>query len=381
VHTEPDDLEIGVFDLGGTWFRWGIYRPDIGLIEWRRAPAINYLANPTLSAAELQSALIDFVVQHTVEMRTNRGEHLRDFTISVGAPVNAHDLTVLGSAPLWGPDARPLHLDSRLHLALPEINWHIVNDVAALLAPYMGTQTPCQKTLLITISSGIGSRLYNHRDERIPYDSQFGIQGEIGHLVTSFELDGKLIGRRCECGAWNHLNAFSSGRGILRTLEQLPTLSTIYSSLSCDSPDTWRQGGDDYRLRAFRVQLDMANKSALTLLDAIVSPLTRLLATALSLDPDIDRIVITGGVAHGLGTHYQEALHRTFVRDGLYLISQQDPHYLAKRLHWEKPDDFTGLRGAGILGSRARRSLIGEKTTALVDNTARAPIRVENVSL
>jgi glucokinase len=343
---------ISVFDIGGTWFRWGVYDPHRGLIESSRSPAINYISHPTLSASDLQEALVDFAVRCVREQQESGHQHLDAASISLGAPINAHDLTVLGSGPLWGPTAKPFNLHARLHEALPQVTWHVVNDITALLAPYMDDGTAHKKTLLITVSSGIGGRLYDHQSGRIPYDPRHGIQGEIGHLVFPFELDGKLIRRRCECGGWNHMNAFSSGRGIAQTLLNFPSLSADYAVVFSDTPDAWHHATDDYRLRVFSEQLTRGNAAAANLLDAFVTPLSRALAAALSIDPDIDRIVITGGVAHGLGLHYRKALLRTFQRDGLYQITERDPTYLTSRLHWESADDFGGLRGAGIYAAK-----------------------------
>jgi predicted NBD/HSP70 family sugar kinase len=356
MRTDITNGTIAVFDIGGTWFRWGRYDPSRGLVDFWRMPAINYLSHPKLSAVDLQEALADFIIRCVREMYEDSDRGPLAAGISLGAPINAHSLTVLGSGPLWGPTAQPFDLQARLHETLPQVQWHIVNDISALLAPYMENGTSLQKTLLITVSSGIGSRLYDHRIDRIPYDATHGIQGEIGHLVFPFELGGKWLTRRCECGGWNHLNAFSSGRGIAQTLHDLPSLSSDYTAVFPDAPGAWCGAGDEYRLSAFAEQLGRGNTAAVTLLDAFVTPLSRVLATALSMDPDIDRIVITGGVTHGLGLHYREALQRTFTRDGLYQITERDPHYLARRLHWEGPDDFAGLRGAGVYASRLLNS-------------------------
>ena len=149
------------------------------------------------------------------------------------------------------------------------------------------------------------------------------------------------------------MNAFSSGRGIAHTLRELPLLTRSYPALFSESAENWRGADDDYRLSAFLTQLERGNDAATALLDAFVTPLSRALATALSLDPEIDRIVITGGVVRGLGRHYQQALGRTFLRDGLYQISERDPEYLSRRLQWDATDDFSGLRGAGIYAARA----------------------------
>lgn len=329
-----------MFDLGGTWFRWGLYAPREGeLLESGRSAAISYVAHPDLSADDLQGALIDFVVGKVRTLRSNT------VGISLGAPINAHDLTVLGSGPLWGPAAKPFVMHERLRAVMPEVDWHLLNDVSALLTRYMDDDGAYTKTMLITVSSGIGSRLYDHRARRIPYDATFGVQGEIGHLKASFELEGHALERRCECGGANHLNAFASGRAIAQTLRELPALSRRHTT-ALAAPH-WEQLNDEHRLARFHSRLEEGCEEAQQLLDAFVTPLSRVLATALCLDPDIDRIVLTGGVVHGLGRHYREALQRTFIRDELYEITPRDPHYLARRLKWEETDDYAGLLGAG----------------------------------
>ena len=351
----PTAPTFAVFDLGGTWFRWGCYRPTHGLTDCKRVPALNYLSHPSSSAADLQIALSDFIVSHVCELRNDNRPEIQVVGVSIGAPVNAHDMTVLGSGPLWGREARPFPLHDRLRKSSPDLQWHVINDVTALLAPYMRDDTSYLKTMLITVSSGIGSRLYDHRTHRIPYDEKYGVQGEIGHLVCSFEFDGRRINRLCECGGWNHVNAFSSGRGIAETLRELPSLTASYHDMFEASPTSWHAASDEYRLKALREALQRGNDSAAALLEAFVTPLSRTLATALTLDPEIDRIVMTGGVVHGLGKYYREALQRTFLREELYQITPNDPNYLTRRLHWEDVDDYSGLRGAGLYAASLDR--------------------------
>src|SRR3981081_1711364 len=109
MHSESADVQMVVFDVGGTWFRWGLYDPSRGLLGCQRARAINYLSCPNLSAADLQGAPVDFVVERVQHMRRRSQRELRAASISLGAPVNAHDGMVLGSGPLWGDTAKPFH--------------------------------------------------------------------------------------------------------------------------------------------------------------------------------------------------------------------------------------------------------------------------------
>jgi glucokinase len=350
MHFENTVARLIVFDIGGTWFRWGIYDQARGLVTCERVPAINYLNHPDSSPARLQTELVEFLIGKVRESRDADGgdRSMQDIGISLGAPINAHDGMVLGSGPLWGDRAEPFHLQARLSEALPDLNWHVLNDVTALLAPYMDEDGDFRKTLLVTVSSGIGSRLYDHRARRIPYDSSHGLQGEIGHLVTTFDLMGRRFKRRCECGGWNHVNAFCSGRGIAHSLRTLQALVSDPDSGQRISASEWLACDDGARLDLFEEQLAKGNPVAHELLVASVAPLARIFITGLALDPDIDRIVMTGGVVRGLEAHYREALHRALMNEGLYQITERDPEYLTRRLHWRATDDWAGLRGAGI---------------------------------
>jgi hypothetical protein len=68
--------------------------------------------------------------------------------------------------------------------------------------------------------------------------------------------------------------------------------------------------------------------------------------------------------------HYRKALQRTFMRDGLYQITERDPNYLTRRLHWEDADDFAGLRGAGVYAARIS-SAPDARTHAKINQGAR----------
>ena len=86
MHSDREYAAIAVFDLGGTWFRWGRYTPARGLLESCRVPAISYLSHPDSSAAELQQALADFVIRRARDMRTDSPITLQMASVSVGDP-------------------------------------------------------------------------------------------------------------------------------------------------------------------------------------------------------------------------------------------------------------------------------------------------------
>src|SRR6266700_3868644 len=92
----------------------------------------------------------------------------------------------------------------------------MVNDITASVLHYawLYERNNLSKLMLITISTGIGCRLYDARSNTVPVDRIHGLQGEIGHLPICFEYKGHPIELQCDCGGMNHINAFCSGRGI-----------------------------------------------------------------------------------------------------------------------------------------------------------------------
>ena len=91
--------------------------------------------------------------------------------------------------------------------------------------------------------------------------------------------------------------------------------------------------------------LDSGDALAAELLDAATKPVADVVRTALCLEPEIDLIAFTGGVAVGLGAHYRDALLTHLSREGLYLTSEREPGWVRDRV---VVSDANGLVGAGL---------------------------------
>jgi len=270
--------------------------------------------------------------------------------ISLGAAMDARSGLVYGSGPLWGSDTTPLDLPAELARRAPGIRWHVLNDVTCALLHYAShavrAQPGLRKVMLVTVSTGIACRTVDLRTGCVPVDA-FGLQGEIGHLpVAPARLeDQHVLDLPCDCGGQNHLAAFSSGRG----------LRNVHDAVCQHAPARWACSAMARLLargvgheRALTLALQQRDPHAQQVLRLGTRPLADALRCALALDPEIDQIVLTGGVSTHLGQHYLDALGAHFREAGLYLTSRLAPDYITSRLSVAPPGSADGLQGAGL---------------------------------
>jgi glucokinase len=263
--------------------------------------------------------------------------------VSFGAALDHRTGTVYASAPLWGAHAGTFNLLAALREARPGVRWHVVNDVTAALLHV--ASTPCaqglRRVVLVTISTGIACRSIDQRTGEIPVDG-CGLQGEIGHLPATVTIGGVSVELRCDCGQPRHVAAFSSGPGIRRLGE----------ALRKRRGHDWESSALGLRLArgeafesALAAAMDSGDGLAADLLDAATKPVADIVRTALCLDPEIDLVAFTGGVAVALGEHYRAALLAHLTREGLYLTSELDPGWVRDRVVMSEAN---GLIGAGL---------------------------------
>ncbi|AEV84571.1 2-epi-5-epi-valiolone 7-kinase [Actinoplanes sp. SE50] len=334
----PPHHPVTVADVGGTHLRWARWSPDGGLGEVHTTPSPGHARRPGAGAADLQAELIRELASR-VEPGARAG-------VSLGAAMDHHSGTAYASAPLWGPQVSPFDVPAALRAARPDVHWTVVNDVTAglLHLAEMVRDAGVRKACLVTISTGIACRTMDLRTGGIPVDAA-GLQGEIGHLPATVLADGVPVVTRCDCGEPGHVAASSSGPGIRR----------VAAVLARRDPATWAGSGPTTRMMAgsgfedaFRAALDDGDPVAADLLTAVTAPIADLLRTALCLDPELDLIALTGGVAHGLEPHYSAAVHDHLRRRGLYLTSEREPDWLTGRIRVVPPATADPLVGAGL---------------------------------
>ena len=353
-----EKTDIAVFDIGGTYFRSAIWSRHGGLRSPRRQPAINYLTTKHCDVLELQEALVDFIIEEYESLEREGNLALFVAGLSIGAPVDARSGLVLKSGPLWGPHAKPFDLLARLKQKRQGTFWAVGNDVTAAILRYVNDikVPPCAKVLLITVSTGIGARLYDFRRRAIPLDAANGLQGEIGHLPVEAVFRGQRLRYNCECGGASHLNAYSSGRALDVLLRELPDLARDALGRSILAY-AYANGGAtlDTRRQAFCSGVDEKDPLALEILDFLTRPLAGILATILTHDPLVDAIVLTGGVVDGLQRAYVHSLNQQFMNCDMFHAIGTDHGYLSRRLRLAPADDHGGLTGAGYLALAAAR--------------------------
>ncbi|WP_158263085.1 ROK family protein [Amycolatopsis sp. CA-128772] len=323
-------MSITVLDVGGTHLRSARWSAETGLGEVRRVPTPGLTNHPHATVGELQVSLVKAMAE-VVPAGGVAG-------VSFGAALDHRSGVVYASAPLWGSHVEPFDLGEALRSVRPDVRWHVVNDVTAALlhlaaSPHADGR---RKILLVTVSTGIACRTLDTRTGEIPLDS-LGLQGEIGHLPATVTVDGEPVELRCDCGQPGHVAAFASGTGLRR-------LSEVFRDRRARS----RPAGDGPFETTLRSALDGADPVAVELLRTAVKPVADVVRTALCLDPEIDLVAFTGGVATGLGRHYRDALTRHLTADGLYLTGERDPGWVLDRILVCGPDEANGLVGAGL---------------------------------
>lgn len=326
--TKHTARNIIVFDIGGTWFRSGIYTNEGKLIYVSKQPARNYKNTAFETMEELQCKLVTYITEEVYRLKHKSPEKkLSSIGISMGAALNAHNGYIFNSGPLWGPHCLPFNLREKIEKNIPAMDISIVNDVTAGLlreVTYLKKQY-FTKVMLITISTGIACRIFDMQKTTIPVDKVYGIQGEIGHIPIRFNLKNQDIQLNCDCGEKNHLNAFCSGRGMENILELV---------------------GMSFKELLHEVRKD--DENAMSILDAFTKPIANFLITSFTIDPEIEKVILTGGVTHAFGNDYLKSLLRQLNGMGLYQITNHDPKIFEKRLSLGNNDDRSGLIGAAL---------------------------------
>ncbi|MER6030370.1 ROK family protein [Streptomyces sp. NPDC001851] len=338
--------DIAVVDVGGTRLRHALWSPGCGVRDLTDGPSPSRRTHPTLSVGRLRGLMTEALCA-AVPAGVDRAG------VSFGAALDHRTGTVFASAPLWGAHTEPYDLRAALGAARPDVTWHLVNDVTAALlhaaaAPH---RRDLRKLLLVTVSTGIACRTLDLRTGTVPVDES-GLQGEIGHLPAAGPSASALAGTPvCDCGHPGHVAAYASGPGLRRVAGLLRARSPRRWAASALARAEEQTGFED----ALRGALDAGDAMAGELLAAATEPLADILRTALCLDPELDEIVLTGGVAYGLGDHLRRALLDHLTRCGLYLTADHHPDWASRRITVARPGEADPLIGAGIAALETRR--------------------------
>jgi predicted NBD/HSP70 family sugar kinase len=212
------------FDLGGTSFRAALLTREGRLTGVQRSPSINFRSMPGRSAGDIVDEIAAYVARTVKSFWHSQllaGRHPA-IAISMGAALNAHTGKILGSGPILGQDSTSFDLERAIRTHLHDCSITMVNDVTASLIAHsrLSSLRHARRLALITVSTGIASRVLNCSVPHVPVDPILGTQGEIGHHSIAFSLEGRSLSLQCDCGGVDHVNAFASGQGIKRVLDR-----------------------------------------------------------------------------------------------------------------------------------------------------------------
>ncbi|REK84316.1 ROK family protein [Streptomyces inhibens] len=335
---------VAVFDVGGTHARSAVLDGDDRLHDLAVRTAPSWASCPGEGAAALHRRLVDLIVADA--RRLARRHAVSAVGVSLGVAIDARTGMTVGSGPLWGDGAgHRFDTVGALREAAPEFRWTVANDVTAT-AVALAAQPHAQnlrRLAAVVVGSGIGLRTIEVGTGRVPTNADTGLQGEIGHLPAEFRIGTREIVLPCDCGATGHLSSYASGRGIDRILRLLAAEGTPW--LAADASLTSQ----------FAQAVAGGEQGARAVLEAVTRPLAHALLSVLSTDAEIDRVVLTGGVAAGLGGDYLECLTARMDAAGLY----GRPGSLADRIQVAPPGAEPALRGAGRL---ARSGAVGARS-------------------
>lgn len=357
---------IAVFDIGGTWFRSGIWTSWGGLESVSRQPAASFKTYPDEDIESLQARLVAYLVTEANRLSGTARHSVSMAAVSMGAAMDARNGTLLNNGPLWGSKSAPMDLAHRLNQVAPALTWTVLNDVSASLLCYarlLHRGNHCRISL-VTISTGIASRTFDYDTYSIPTGRSHGLQGEIGHIPVKFQLADHSVERYCDCGGKNHMNAFSSGRGIEAILaSQLSgneTLDQLSAAMHSDIPSAPNELGNE-RANAFTRLVHRGFEPARKVLDDLTSPIASAVTNLLTFDPLVERVILVGGVVDGLGDDYRRSILRNLELNGLYQVLSRDSDFYSRVVVMEPRIAYAGLIGAGIAaisdGDNARNSI------------------------
>jgi C7-cyclitol 7-kinase len=281
-----------VFDVGGTQLRAGVYDgTGASLTGVSRVDAPSHLRRPHASWPELRARLLEDM--SALRLRLDPGELISSAVVAFPGPIDAEH-RVLAAPTLWGAlGPYPYPLQSELGRAWPAVDVRVINDVTA--AGYRYMEAKDDEFCVVTISSGIGNKVFV---QGRPLLGRSGQGGEIGHL----QVDTSPSAAVCDCGARGHLGAIASGRGMLaraRELAEREESEFRRSALALESALTPSTLTAEALAAAYR----SGDAWSTAVVREGAGALGMVLA-AIHLAIGVERIVLIGGFALGLGARF-----------------------------------------------------------------------------
>ncbi len=315
-----------MFDLGGTYIRSAVAAADGTLRAVERRPIPNVFSGDQPS--RVWDRIVELVCEHC-----ERSADLEPDGVVISFPGPVRDRRIPLAAPTICGSAAPDDIAASI-AARTRLPVHLLNDVSAA-AWYIGEHIDVDRFLVVTISSGIGSKIYDRGTAaRVIDDAPFA--GEIGHVAVDASRDAP----RCDCGERGHLGAIASGRGTER-LARARAASDMRAFLH--SACAVRYGATPRTLRNEEHLVPAAlagDRWARAVIAEAMRPLALALITVVHACA-LERLVVIGGFAGALGDWYIKELESLMLAASGRTFNV--PRNLVQRLDVE---DDVCLRGA-----------------------------------
>ncbi|QGN34069.1 ROK family protein [Microlunatus sp. Gsoil 973] len=177
----------------------------------------------------------------------------------------------------------------------PQLVVTALNDVHAhgVGEAWCGAGAGRDHVLVVAAGTGLGGAVIEHGR---PMTGAHGLAGHFGHIASP-----AAVGLPCSCGATGHLEAISSGYGIVQLYRSIGGDPTVTEAREVAG----RSGFDGYADRAMQKSADA--------LGAAVGDLVNIV------DPDV--VIISGGVA-GAGTLWWNTLRAAAASAALPLVAE-----------------------------------------------------------
>lgn len=334
--------EVIAIDVGGTHFRSCLFKSPEGIITIpKREKTPNFLLHPELTIEQLQEKLIEKMAE-VIKSHLKENSSISQVGISFPGPMTA-DGVVHQACTVWGEKGLNFPLLEKLIEKCPSLSITVANDITAAVERYAQMKEHANHDYIgaITVSSGIGSKIYDMKSKKVLLD-QRGLGGEMGHIKIDFSEDALL----CDCGGKGHVGAICSGRGIQRLAQKKshadgPGYNKSYLSKLAGKPE-------DITTYHIIEALQKNDSFTTEILDETTYILTGCISQ-LAATIGVDKWVFVGGFALNCGQKYLDSLQRSIVQHDFYHRPQDEiPNMVSLGIN----DDNDCLVGIGLLAER-----------------------------
>ena len=285
-----------LFDLGGTYLRAGLAGSN-GSIYHPAKTRIRSVADgltPPLIWESITGTILAYEAKHRSKVLPGA-----PIVISFPGPI-AQGTRVLQAPTVAGGCEDGFDLPSAVERASGR-RVAVLNDVSAA-AWHIAETTSARRFLVVTVSSGIGSKVFDRCHPSGVLDEP-AYAGEIGHVVVDDAPDAPV----CDCGGKGHLGAIASARAIERIARRKALQDPAGFSQSVCSQvlgATPRTLNNEQHI----VPAVIANDLWICeIVRVCTRPLVRSLLT-IAMALGLEKIFVIGGFANALGSTYLNLL-------------------------------------------------------------------------